>query len=180
MNTGEEIPVYAKAVFVVYPEEILEDLTYFYHDPSRVYHGLLEMGVLNGELEFIKNNMQLFLDQDIFMVNGLEKRLVVEDVSLSFLEGDFERPCLHFKIRADVEFFQGENRLEMISDEEKAPYDFRIVWDFSLLEGSKIVEVKSKLSYKIDREKSKIFMKAFKDKPCGGHEVIKVLLVSSF
>ncbi len=180
MNASEEIPVYAKAEFVVYPEKILEDLTYFYHDPLEVYRGLLKMGVLNGELEFIKNNMQLFLDQDIFMVNGLEKRLVVEDVKLSFLEGDFERPCLHFKIHADVEFFQGENRVEMISDEENAPYDFVIVWDFSLLEGSKIVEVKSKLSYKIDREKSKIFMKAFKDKPCGGHEVIKVLLVSSF
>ena len=180
MNSSEEIPVYAKAEFVVYPEKILEDLTYFYHDPSRVYHGLLEMGVLNGELEFTKNNMQLFLDQDIFMVNGLKKRLVVEDVSLSFLEGDFERPCLHFKIRAEVEFFQGENRLEMVSEEEKAPYDFEIVWDFSLLERSKIIEVKSKLSYKIDRQKSKISMKAFKGKLCGGHEVIKVLLVSSF
>ena len=76
MNSSEEIPVYAKAEFVLYPEKILEDLTYFYHDPSRVYHGLLEIGVLNGELEFIKNNMQLFLNQDIFMVNGLKKRLM--------------------------------------------------------------------------------------------------------
>ena len=180
MSFDEEIPVYAKAEFLVYPKEILEYLTYFYHDPSKVYHGLMKIGILNGELEFIKNNMQFFLDQDILMINSLEKRLVVEDVGLSFLEGDFERPYLHFKIHADIEFFHGENRLEMISEEELTPYDFEIVWDFSLLEGSKIIEVKSKLSYRIDSEKSKIFMKAFKNKPCGGHEVIKVLLVSSF
>lgn len=180
MNAYEEVPIYAKAKFVVYPERVLENLSYFYHDPSRVYHGLLEWGVLNGELELIKNNMQLFLDQDVFMVNGLEKRLIVEDARLSFLGGDFERSCLHFTIYAKVEFFQGENRLEMISEEEPAPYDFEIVWDFSPLEGSKIVEVKSKLSCRIDRGKSKIFMKAFKGKLCGGHEVIKVLLVSSF
>jgi len=180
MSIGEEIPVYAKAEFFVYPKEILEDLTYFYHDPSRVYHGLLEIGILKGELEFIKNNMQFFLDQDILMINGLQKRLIVEDVSLSFPAGDFEHPCLHFKIYTEVEFVYGDNRLEMISEEELAPYDFEIIWDFSSLEGSEIAEVKSKLSYKIDSEKSKIFMKTFKDKPCGGHEVIKVLLVSSF
>ncbi len=161
-----EIPIKARAVFVVLPTVIQEELYYYYDDPELIYHGLEEKGKLNDELKRITRNLQEFLQMDRTTVNGEPVDMIVEDVFLEYNNDDLTKPVLNFSIESeDFNLQRGENEIMLDAEEEDAPYPCEAEWWFP----GTLMEIETAMEVIVLKENA-VLLKAKKGKPMGGIE----------
>ncbi len=164
-----EVPIKARAVFVVHPTTIQEELYYFYHDPERIYQQMTADGSLTAELERIANNLQEYLRMDQTRVNGNLVDMIVEDAFLEFDQGEATKPVLNFSIESEpFRLRHGENEITLDAEEEDAPYYCEAEWWFP----GTLLEIETAMEIKILKENA-ILLHANKGDPMGGFEVFK-------
>lgn len=126
-----EIPVKASAIVFVTINQIIQRLRYFYLDKDRNFRKYELTDCLNGELERMEKNLQIFLEQDAVFLNGMDCKLTVCEARHHYLKENFSKVLIEFHIRS--EYYQlrsGINEITLSSELEKAPYPCYSAWFF--------------------------------------------------
>ncbi|MFX0208052.1 MAG: hypothetical protein ACFFDT_18850 [Candidatus Hodarchaeota archaeon] len=164
----KEKPIGAYSEFRVGSEQIHQTLEFHYWDPSQIYLRLQKTDSLDGELVFIKQNLQDFIDEDKLFVNQVEVPMFVETVSLSFKENNPQLPILTFLIVSGSYqlIFNEKNCLILDAEQEIATYKCQAIWN---LPGS-VQHVVSSSPFKIDEHQ--VIFTSHKGQKVGGREEI--------
>ncbi len=128
----KEKPIGAYSEFHVNVQQIQQVLEFHYWDPSRIYLRLQKTDGLDGELVFIKQNLQGFIDEDKLFVNKVEVPMFVKTVVLSFKENNPQLPVLTFQINSGSYNLipKEENCLILDAQQEIAAYKCQAIWNF--------------------------------------------------
>ncbi|MFQ5978694.1 MAG: hypothetical protein ACE5OZ_11255 [Candidatus Heimdallarchaeota archaeon] len=126
-----EIPVKASTIVFVTTNQIIQYLRYFYLDSDRIYRKYELTDCLNGELERMETNLQIFLDQDAVFLNETDCNLQVSEVRQWYLKEDFSKVLVEFVIRSTpYQLCSSPNEITLESELEKAPYPCFSAWFF--------------------------------------------------
>jgi hypothetical protein len=126
-----EIPAKASTIVFVTLNQIIQRLRYFYLDKDRNFRKYELTDCLNGELERMEANLQIFLEQDAVFLNETDCKLTVCEARHQYLRGNFSKVVIEFHIRS--EYYQlrsGTNEITLSTELEKAPYPCYSAWFF--------------------------------------------------
>lgn len=126
-----EIPAKASTIVFVTLNQIIQRLRYFYLDKGRNFRKYELTDCLNGELERMETNLQIFLEQDAVCLNETDCKLTVCEARHQYLRENFSKVVIEFHIRS--EYYQlrsGTNEITLTSELEKAPYPCYSAWFF--------------------------------------------------
>lgn len=166
-------PIHADSMFSVsYSGEIHERLCYEYLDPEGYYRGVVrDDDLLRAEVVKLVDNMQHFLDRERVEINKQKVRSHVSYADI-FLKGSSEVVSVVYLIDFATRFEPAINQIETWLEEEKAPYDFEILWRFPV--GTEIIDIDTMLQYEIYEDL--ITLWAFEGEQVGGYERMKFKL----
>lgn len=166
-----EIPVFAEAYFLIGQEKILETLYFHYYDQDRYYDNLLQTGALEGEIEFIRQNLQTFMNEDKTYVNKSRiKLLISSNPELYFRNGIKQSPSLIFSIEsATYSNLSRQNTIKLITNPETINYSAISVWQSQIGNFSSI-ETNSKVKISADKKFAVFYIK--KSDIVGGTELL--------
>ncbi|MFX0115169.1 MAG: hypothetical protein ACFFB3_11530 [Candidatus Hodarchaeota archaeon] len=126
-----ETPVKASTVVFVTPNQIIQRLRYFYFDQDRIYRKYELTGCLDGELERMSTNLQIYLEQDAVFLNETDCNLQVCEVGYHYLRKDFSKILVEFMIYSKrYKIHLPTNEIKMETELENAPYPCYSVWHF--------------------------------------------------
>ena len=162
-------PLHAHGVFhVCLRGGVGEYIVFHYRDNDGYYEKLFLEGFneLMDERKILKENMQVFLEEEEVYFNGRKTTPIVEDVDISL-------PC-----RKEVDFIfiiwfraflrPGKNIYENIYEETIAEYDYNVIWRFP--PGSR--NIWGDVSVPVEVRNNILFFKVKKGVRIGGYEKI--------
>ncbi|MHA2362359.1 MAG: hypothetical protein ACXAC7_00260 [Candidatus Hodarchaeales archaeon] len=79
-----EIPLKAENKFIIRHTTLQQQIKFYYYDPGLFYYTNTKLGLLNDVLVNIKNNMQVFIDEDKILINQKEVRLHITEIYLRY------------------------------------------------------------------------------------------------
>ncbi|MHA2231175.1 MAG: hypothetical protein ACXAB4_01620 [Candidatus Hodarchaeales archaeon] len=160
-----EIPVKASTIVFVTSDQIIQYLRYFYLDSDRIYRKYELTDCLNGELERMEANLQIFLDQDAVFLNETDCNLQISEVRQWYLKEDFSKVLVEFVIRSTpYQLCSSPNKITLESELEKAPYPCFSAWFFP----GKVLAAKSVM--KTITKKNRILLRARTEEWIGGRD----------
>ena len=168
------IPIHAQEYFTVSRNgEISQILIFDYDDPAGYYHHLVRTGRIGRELERMLANMQMFLDEERILVNGVRVHPEVRGIDLNF-RGSRRRPSVTFIIFFEAPLRRGLNIYEDYYEDEVAEYDYEIYWAFP--PGAKVKQVQMAGEHEVicDGEILVVWMR--RGERTGGYERIEFIL----
>ena len=169
-------PIYAQGFFFVSLGYISYYLVFDYSDPYGYYDAVLrDRNAFNDEIGRLWANMQLFLDEEQVVVNGVRVFPKVVMIDIGF-RGSRRRPYIAFCIRFKAPVRTGVNVYENRYEPEVAEYDYVAYWVFP--PGSEILKVNIGQG---DEEwdvvgKNVLAIYGFKGKRTGGYEYTEFLI----
>ncbi|MCX8142305.1 MAG: hypothetical protein N3F04_06060 [Candidatus Nezhaarchaeota archaeon] len=168
------IPTSASCYFSVSRDgEFNQFLVYDYYDPAGYYARLLHKPrKCKTEIRTLCLNMQSFLDQEEVKVNGVR---VYPKVLTAYIghRGFMDSPYVAWVIAFKGKLRKGLNVFENTTEQEKAEYDFEIVWQFPVR--SSITNVKISTESQVVG-KNTLIVWARKGELVGGYERIEFML----
>lgn len=139
-------PIYAYGYFVVSPTgDFHQIMIYEYVDTEEEFARALKSRA-KEEIETMKNNMQLFLDEEVVKVNGAVTKPRVVLVNVGF-RGSLKRPFIEFLIHFKGDLVEGYNTYENLYEPEVTTYDYGVLWIFP--QNSEVVEADVGVEYEI-------------------------------
>jgi hypothetical protein len=145
-------------------------LEYHYLDIDQNFVNLQSTGALAGELEYMQENMQYYLDQDKLFINRQELPLHVKSCQINFNDNDYRQPVAKFLIESeDYSLKRGVNTILLIALEERVDYPCLAQWKFP----GTVLKVISTMKVKIKGQC--VFLEATTGKKVGGNEEFKFM-----
>lgn len=124
--SDEVRPIFARAFFNMDPlGSVTQYMVFYYRDPKAYYAGL-SREALRRELEAVRRNMQMFLDEEAISINGRRVEARVAHVDVGLISIDL--PYITFLIRFKGELRRGLNVYEDVYEEEVAEYPYEFLW----------------------------------------------------
>ncbi|MFW9914228.1 MAG: hypothetical protein ACFFGZ_01350 [Candidatus Thorarchaeota archaeon] len=126
-----EIPTKASTIVFVTLDQIIQRLRYFYLDKDRNFRKYELTDCLNGELERMETNLQIFLEQDAVFLNETDCKLTVCEARHQYLRKNFSKVVIEFHILSECyQLRSGTNEITLSTELEKAPYPCYSAWFF--------------------------------------------------
>lgn len=162
----DEIPVKATSKTIITTSTLFQTISFFYYDPSEIYYSYRETKLLDQLLTEISTNMQTFLSNDKFILNGVTIPLMIKFSELQFYKQKHSEPVINFRISINDDFtlIQGINTIELDSDVEMLDYPIFSSWTFP----GKVLNIDSPLKFKISD--SNVIFTANQSETIGGYE----------
>jgi len=148
-------PIHALGFFSLSTTGVVDQFIVFdYWDPRRYYWTIFQEGLLDEELEGLKDSMQTLLDKEKVYINKEETRPIVLSVDLIFRGKRF--PSILFFIRFSGKLVKGLNVYENIYESTVSEYDYEFYW--MLPENASIVKVIVDGDYEVERNLLKVWV----------------------
>lgn len=170
MNYSEIRPIYGQGFFYVSRSgAFIQVVVFDYYDPAHYYAEVVSnAALLKNEAEALKNNMQLYLDQEKVIVNEERVRPKVVNVEIG-LRGLKRIAYVAFVIEFKSQLKSGLNVYENYYEEEYVGYEYVVYWFFP--ENSIVTQVDLGVNYSLINDRI-LFFKVPKGTYIRGYERI--------